>query len=252
MNPPSNLRWLPLLLVCALAQADTLGELKGTLAKLNGQDPVKATIAYQFWSKQGDDKKPVITEGKATSQAEDGPQGLKLSWSRNLIQTAAQEARAKVQDPEKKTPTRRAIEGLKAVEVSEYLNGSDELLRTLEQAQLVEEKADTWQGKPARLLNLKLTPRLGEQEKKYVKELEATAKLWVGSDGLPLAIQSSVHIKGRALLVISFEQNQKEEYHFARSGNRLIVVQHVNETSGSGGGEKGQSKTVVSLSLNGG
>lgn len=247
-----NFRCLPLLLACALAQADTLGDLKSALAKLNGQDPVKANITYQFWSKQGDDKKPVISEGKATSQAEDGPQGLKLTWSRNLIQTAAQEARAKVQDPEKKTPTRRAIEGLKAVAVSEYLNGSDELIRTLDQAQLIDEKTETWQGKPARLLNLKLTPRMGEQEKKYVKELEATAKLWVGADGLPLAIQSSVRVKGRALLVITFEQSQKEEYHFARSGNRLIVVQHVSETSGSGGGEKGQTKAVVNLSLIGG
>jgi len=245
-------RPLPLLLLCALAQADTLADLKGTLARLNGQEPVKASIAYQFWSKQGDDKKPVITEGKATSQAEDGPQGLRLSWSRTLIQTAAQEARAKAQDPEKKTPTRRAIEGLKAVEVSEYLNGSDELLRTLEQSQLIDEKADTWQGRPARLLNLKLIPRLGAQEKKYVKELEATAKVWVGADGLPLAIQSQVHLKGRAMLVISFEQDQKEEYQFIRAGNRLIVTQHVSENQSSGGGEKGQTKTVVNLSVIGG
>jgi len=247
-----TLRWLPLLLACTLAQADALSDLKGTLSRLNGQEPVKATVVYQFWSQQGDDKKPIITEGKATSTVEDGPQGLKISWSRGLLQTAAQEVRAKAQDPEKKTPTRRAIEGLKAMEVAEYLNGSEELLRTLEQAQVLEDKPDTWQGKPARLLTLKLVPRLGQQEKKYVKEMEATAKVWIGADGVPLAAQSQVHVKGRALLVISFEQNQKQEYHFARAGNRLVVIQHVDESRGSGGGEKGQTKTVVNLSLNGG
>ncbi|HJV47820.1 MAG TPA: hypothetical protein VJ549_00965 [Geothrix sp.] len=244
-----NLRWIPCLLVCAVMQADALSDLRGALARLNGQEPVKANVTYQFWSQQGDDKKPVITEGRASSQVEDGPQGLKICWNRNLIQTAAQEARAKALDPEKKTPTRRAIEGLKAIEVAEYLNGSDELIRILDQAQLLEEKAETWQGRPARLLSLKVTPRLGQQDKKYVKELEATAKIWIGADGLPLASESHVHMKGRALLVISFEQNQKQEYRYVRAGNRLVVVHHVDESSGSGGGEKGQSKTVVDLSL---
>ncbi len=247
-----NQRWLPLLFACSLVQADTLSDLKGTLAKLNGQEPVKANVVYQFWSQQGDEKKPVITEGKANSTVEDGPQGLKISWSHGLIQAATQEARAKAQDPEKKTPTRRAIEGLKAVEVADYLNGSEELLRKLEQATVIDEKADTWQGKPARLLSLKLTPKLAADQKKYVKELEASAKVWIGADGVPLAVETKVHVKGRALLVITFEQNEKHEYHFARSGNRLVVVHHVNEENGSGGGEKGQTKTVMNLNVIGG
>ncbi|GLH74870.1 hypothetical protein GETHLI_33720 [Geothrix limicola] len=244
-----NLRWMPCLLVCAVMHADALSDLRGALARLNGQEPVKANLVYQFWSQQGDDKQPVVTEGRANSQVEDGPQGLKICWNRSLIQTAAQEARAKALDPEKKTPTRRAIEGVKAIDVAEYLNGSDELLRTLDQAQLIEEKAETWQGRPARLLSLKVTPRLGQRDKKYVKELEATAKIWIGADGLPLASETQVHMKGRALLVISFEQNQKQEYRYVRAGNRLVVVHHVDESSGSGGGEKGQTKTVVDLSL---
>ena len=245
-----DLRLISLLLACALLPADTLSDLKGTLSRLNGQDPVKASVDYQFWSRQGSDKKPVITEGRAQSHVEDGPQGLKIAWSRPLIQAAAQEARAKAQDPEKKTPTREAIEGLGAVELSDALNGADRLLRTLDQAQLVEEKADQWQGHPARLLRLKVTPRLSQEDQKYVKELEASAQVWVGADGLPLAAESQTHMKGRALLVINFEQRQKEAFRFARMGNRLVVVHHETESSGSGGGQQGQSKRVTDLSLN--
>jgi soluble cytochrome b562 len=246
-----NLRLLSLLLAGAILPADSLSDLKGTLARLNGQEPIKASVEYQFWNRQGEEKKPVITEGRATTLVEDGPQGLKMSWSRGLIKTASEEARAKALDPEKKTPTRRAIEGLKAIDVNDYLNGAEELLRTLDQSQLVEERVEAWQGKPARLLQFKVTPRLGQQEKKYIKEMEATAKVWVGSDGLPLAAENQVRMKGRALLVISFEQQQKEEFQFLRAGNRLVVVHHVQENSGSGGGEKGQSRSVVKLSLNG-
>jgi len=245
-----HLRLLSLLLLGSLAQADTLSDLKGLLPRLNGAEPIKATVDYQFWNRQGDDKKPLITEGRATTQVEDGPQGLRMTWSRNTLQAAAQEAKAKALDPEKKTPTRRAIEGLKALEVSDYLNGADELLRTLEQSQLVQERLDTWEGKPAKLLQLKVTPKLGQQERKYIKEMEATARVWVNSEGLPLAAETEIRMKGRALLVISFEQHQKEAFQFTRAGNRLVVLRHAQESSGSGGGEKGQSKTVMSLRLN--
>jgi hypothetical protein len=244
------LRLLSLLLLGSLVQADTLSDLKGLLPRLQGSEPIKASVDYQFWNRQGDDKKPVITEGRATTQVEDGPQGLRMTWSRNTLQAAAQEAKAKALDPEKKTPTRRALEGLKALEVSDYLNGADELLRTLEQSQLVQERLDTWEGKPAKLLQLKVTPKLGQQERKYIKEMEATAKVWVSNEGLPLAAETEIRMKGRALLVISFEQHQKEAFQFTRVGNRLVVLRHAQESSGSGGGEKGQSKTVMSLSLN--
>lgn len=112
----------------------------------------------------------------------------------------------------------------------------------------MEAKADTWQGKPATRLQLKLTPKLSKQNQKYVKEMVATASVWVGGDGLPLAAETQVHMKGRALLVISFEQDQKESFQFARVGNRLVVTRHSQESSGSGGGESGQTKTVVALS----
>lgn len=242
-----TLRLLALFLAGGLLQADALADLKGTLAHLNGQDPIKVSVDYQFWNKQGDDKKPVITEGKATTSVEDGPQGLRMSWSHALIQTAMQEAKAQAQDPEKKASTRRAIEGLKAIEVSDYLNGAQELLRTLDQGQLVEEKDEAWQGKPAKLLRFKLTPKLSKQDQKYVKELEATAKVWIGVDGLPLAAETQMHMKGRALLVISFEQQQQQAFTFTRMGNRLVVIHHTQESSGSGGGEHGQSKTVITL-----
>ncbi len=244
-----HLRLLALLLLGSLVRADTLSDLKELLSRLHGAEPIKASVEYQFWSRQGDDKKPVITEGRATTQVEDGPQGLRMAWSRSTLQAAAQEAKSKVLDPEKKTPTRRALESLKALEVSDYLNGAEELLRTLEQSQLVAERAETWQGKPARLLQLKVTPKLGQQERKYIKEMEATAKVWVSAEGLPLAAETEVRMKGRALLVISFEQHQKEIFEFTRAGNRLVVLRHGQESSGSGGGEKGQTKSVMSLSL---
>jgi hypothetical protein len=244
-----SLRLAALLLTTGLLQADALSELKETLLRLNGQEPVKASVEYAYWSRQGDEKAPVVTEGKASAFIEDGPQGLKMAWSRALLQAAQQEAKVLAMDPEKRGMTRRAIEGLKALEVNEYLNAAEDLLRTLEQGQLVDEKAEPWQGKTARRLHFKLTPRLSKQDKKYVKDLDATATIWVGADGLPLAAETQTRMKGRALLVISFDQQRKEAFQFTRVGNRLVVVLHTQESSGSGGGERGQSRTTTTLRL---
>lgn len=244
-----NLRLLVLILAGGLLRADSLSDLKSALARLNGQESIKASVDYQFWSKQGEEKSPSITEGQATTLVEDGPQGLKMAWSRVLIQTALQEAKAQAKDPEQKDATRRAIQGLRALQVSEYLSGAEDLLQTLEQGQLTGETSEAWQGKPAKLLQFKVTPKLSKQNQKYVKEMEATAKVWIGADGVPLAAETQMRMKGRAMLVISFEQREKHAYRFTRVGNRLVVVHHALESSGSGGGQRGESKTVVTLHL---
>lgn len=242
-------RLLPLLLLGTLLRGDALADLKGALAHLGGRGPVRARVDYRFWNRQGDDKKPVITEGRAEAQVEDGPQGLRMSWGHDLIRRAAREAQEQVRDPEAKAPTQLALEGLKATTVLACLNAAEDLSGLLGQAQLIETREEAWQGKPARRLRLKVSPKLSGQGRKYIREFEATADVWVGPDGLPLAAETDVHLKGRALLVISFEQQERETFHYVRTGNRLVVIHHTKESQGSGGGEHGQRKTVVDLAL---
>jgi hypothetical protein len=242
-------RLLFLLAAASLLRADALTDLRGTLAHLDGHAPVKARVNYEFWNRQGDDKHPVITQGQASALVEEGPQGLRLSWSPDLLQAAGREAQAHALDPEVKTPTRDAIEGMKALTVDDALDGASHLLRTLENAQLVSVQTGAWQGQPARVLQLKLAPRLSQQDRKYVKDFQATAQVWVGADGTPLAAETETNLKGRAFLVISFQQQEHERFRFVRSGNRLIVIHHADESTGSGGGEHGQQKTVVDLTL---
>jgi len=231
-------------------RADSLADLKARLRALNGSESLKASVDYQIWSRSGDVKKPVITQGKVTAWVEEGPQGLKIFWGRDLIQKAIQEARLQNTDPEKTTPTRRAMGSLGALDLEEYFNSGEKLLQDLEQATLVEEKSDTLDGKLVRLLSFKLEPRMSKQQRKYVKELDATAKLWVDKDGVPVGAEQNVKVKGKALLVISFQSEQHDEFRFARIGERLVTVSHIHEDSGSGGGESGASKQVTTLRYN--
>jgi hypothetical protein len=123
------------------------------------------------------------------------------------------------------------------------------MLRTLDPAEFVEEKAEAWEGQPARRLTFKLTPRLNERTRKMIKELDATVRIWIGADGLPLAAERRMQLKGRAYLVISFESTELETFRFKHTGDRLVVVRHDKESSGSGAGERNQQRTVANLTL---
>ena len=240
---------LLLCLLCSAARADALSDLKTALSRLKGDDAVHASVDYAFQGRSGDEKSPVMEEGRVCATVEEGPPGLRIFWDRKTLDSSAAEVRARLADPEKKTPTRSAMEALNAVTLSGYLNAAPGLLNRLAQGTLVEEKTATWQDRPARLLVFKLVPKLDAQSKKYVKEFEVVAKLWVGADGLPLAAQNRTTLKGRALLMITFEQTEEESYEYARRGDRLVAVRHMKEEHHSGMGEKNDRKTTVNLRL---
>lgn len=245
------MRMLPCLLILALLplRADAVADLKARLRALGGATPLKASVDHQIWQRNGDSKHPVTVQGEVNAWVEEGAQGLKLFWSRDLLQRALQEGRAKNADPEKTTPIKQAMASLDALTLQEYFNASEQILQDLDQAVLVEDRADTLDGKPARLLAFKLNPKLGAREKKYIKEMDATARIWLDPGGMPLGAEEQVKLKGKAMVVISFQQEQRDEYRFARFGDRLVTVSHTRESSGSGGGESGASRQVTRLSF---
>jgi hypothetical protein len=228
--------------------ANGLDDLRSSLQKLQGSEPVKATLDHSFWRQTMDDKKPTVSQGKVTAQLEDGPQGLKVAWGRGTLQQAAKELAAQEREPDRPAPTRIALRNVDPLEAGESLNHAEALLRDLAQAQVQEEKADAWQGKPARLLVLKLTPRIPESQRKYLKELKVEAKVWVGADGVPLAFSSSVAYKGSRMF-ISFEGGNTQERHFARVGNRLVVTRATSEDRNAGFGASSQTKKTTTVTV---
>lgn len=240
-----------LLATVPLLHADTFSDLKAQLVRLNGGDAVKATFEVQYWQQVLEDKKPTVTQGRATAQVEDGPQGVRIGWSRGLLQQAQAEAKAQAKDPEKTVGTRAAMGTLGPLGVSETLNYAEALLREFErgQVQVQAERQETWNGKPAKLLVLKMEPRIPANQKKYMKELKVDAKLWVGADGLPLAYATDVKFKGSRFF-ISFEGGNRDEIQFARAGNRLVAAQLTSENQNSGLGQQTQRKNTNTVTLN--
>ena len=242
---------LVLTLLALPLRADALADLKVQLGRLQGAEPVKASVDYSFWRQVVDDKKPTVTQGKANAQVEDGPGGVRIAWSRPLLQQALAESKAQAQNPEKTAPTRDALGGFGPMGMSEYLNYAEALLRDFErgQIQILQERPETWRGQPARLLVLKATPKLPETQRKYIKDMKVDAKLWVGQDGLPLAYSTVVKFKGSRFF-ISFEGSSSDEWHFSHVGNRLVVNRVDSENAQSGLGQQSQRKSTTVVTLN--
>lgn len=242
---------LGLLLTATSLRADAFADLRTTLQQLVGADPLSGTVELAFADKSGDAKKPKLEEGRATAAIALGADGLRITWAPEQLAAARQEAEAGTGKPKQPTPTREAMSRLDAVKLQDYLDAGAELLRRLACAKLLSEKEDRWQDQPARLLTFTLEPPLSEEDKKVVKEIDGTARVWLAADGTPLAAESSLRLKGRVVMVIGFEHSQKEQFTFARTGNRLVVTSHQLETIDDGGGQHAQSETNVTIRLAG-
>jgi hypothetical protein len=113
------------------------------------------------------------------------------------------------------------------------------LLDTLAHSQLVSEKADTYQGKPARLVQLVYTPPIEDMSKVSIKENAHTAQMWIGADGLPLAAVMTHKLRGSFMMFISFEQASRDELVFNVVNNRLVLAHRDEQGTRKGPGGDG-------------
>jgi hypothetical protein len=224
---------------------DPLAELTDALGRLAASQPVRARVEHRFTSSQGDD--PPGAEGLATAVASADADGLQVAWSRAVLDEAEREEARLLAEPGARTPVRDALLDLRVPALGRVLDAAPELLRVLRGASLVEARDDAWGGAPARLLVLRVTPPLGARERRYVKEVQATARVWIGPDGVPLAAEQDILAKGRIFLIITFEVALTERLRFARSGDRLLAVHRESEQRSSGAGEKGWRRSVTDV-----
>lgn len=236
---------LPAFLFASLMlRADGLADMKATLSHLSAGAPLKGTFELKTWNRDGKGKEMEERSGQASAWVEDGPQGLRLAWGREVFQKLEAEAQAQQKNPDAKMPLTQAFKRLDPKEIAEQVNAAGRLLRELEEAKFLEEKSEPWQGQPARLLRFVFTKeKLKGKDAKRIKEFDGWAKVWVGPDGTPLAFQRSLTFKGSVFL-ISFHGSEEENGTFTRSGDRLWISRAETKTAGGGMGMEGQGLVV--------
>ena len=236
------------LLATPLARADGLADLKAALARLQAQTPLKATLEVKASEKQGEGAEAVDKQGEAIVTLEDGARGLQVFYAKDLLARMDAEARQLARDPKAKTPTALGLGKLDTAEVLHMACAAPALARSLDESVFRSEKADTWNGRPARLLSFTLPlSKLPEQQRKYVKAFDSTLSIWIGADGTPLASATSTTVKGRAFVVVSFEALEESSLTYGVLGDRLMTLRSETHSTSRGAGERGEQRVVKTL-----
>jgi hypothetical protein len=241
-----------ILSLCAapLAHADGLSDLKTALLRLQGQTPLKAVVEAKTWNRQGEGKDQEETHGLASVSVEESSRGLQVLYSKDMLAKLETEERQREKDKKAKTPTLSALNEVNSSALRPMISAAGSLSRSLEKANFKGEKADVFNGKPARLLNFEMSiDKLNERERKYMKKFDGQLDVWIAADGTPLASRSIQAVSGRAYVVISFEMKNEEEWIYGTVGDRLIALKKESKNSGAGMGEKGEGKVTKTLQV---
>jgi hypothetical protein len=226
--------------------ADPLGDVRAALGRLPAREPVRATLELQ---------QSVVSEGKFDNdkfagkvavELEGNSSGFHIIVPRPLLEQLDRERNAQVRDPKQKTATVSALNEIVPAATVDAIDFAPTLLRLLDGGKLVSDAAGTWQGKPARVLVVRVSDRSDPEEKGRLKVSDNKLTLWLGSDLVPLAAEHIFNAKV-SILVFKAEFKRKESWHLARSGDRLIRARYESTQVSSGMGQKGNESVVATV-----
>lgn len=208
-----------LTLVCTVPglRADTLTDLKARLKALKAETPITLKLEQTSTElDEGKEKKEV-----RTLKVAEGPGGIKV-----LEDSGASGAARPGKAPG--DPTARKGDS----QWRRQLRAQADLLEELEKATLVGESPEQLEGRPVRRLRLKLNLDLDEDARKHVKRSTMEATLWLGADGLPLAMERRIDLEVRAMLFIKVWTKVDSRYRFLRVQDRLITTEATDAVEG--------------------
>ncbi|MDC8759266.1 hypothetical protein [Janthinobacterium fluminis] len=236
-------------LLCNTASATGLDDLKAALAPLQGQGVLRGTYEAreQKTDLEKNGAKPELAQVSAL--VEDDAGGLQIHWDRALLKRAADESRPA--KGKKSDALTQAIGSSSAPRIAAAVNYAPKLLQQLASSQLKQERVDTYQGKPARLLEINFTPPDEDNDKVKVKENTHLAQVWLGADGLPLAASVTHKVKVSFMVFLSYETTSKEELLFSAQANRLVVLRREEQGNEKGMGSEGKFSRLYTFTPKG-
>jgi hypothetical protein len=119
------------------------------------------------------------------------------------------------------------------------------MLRLLATGTKVTETRGMRDGKPVRVVILKLTPKLPPEATSIwnVKFAEDRLTLWVGDDNVPVAAER-IRRGTAGFMFIKGQMTDRSTWSFIRHNDRLLVTRAESSFAGSGFGQKGEGKDV--------
>jgi hypothetical protein len=237
-------RLIVVLCIALPMSADTLSDVKAALGRLTARTPMRVTWSHESndttSGKYANDK----SSGRVSVEAVQDAGSFRVEIPRALLDKAAGEAHAARGD------TRRALDSVSPVGISEDLDFADSFTGLLNTGTVREEKRVMWNGAPARLLVLQLKEPKREREITLGKVTftENRLNVWIGADDVPLAAEHLLKVSA-GFLMFHGDSSTKKSWHFTKKDDHFVVARYEDWTSFSGLGQKGEGHTVVTVSI---
>lgn len=229
----------------APAADSTLDRLRATLSGLQATEPVKGTVQLSEWKRETKDKKPREFSGTATVHFDVGKESIGLRVSGASLARARAEANAGRDAPR---PTRNVLGQIDPLAVEGWLDAGKGLLEQLRDAELLEDRPDASRGRPGRVLRLKLGTRGGDAPSQVKVDADATLRVWVDAEGLPLASDQTSRFEA-GILFLKGKGTGRTTRTYQKIGMRLVAVEETDERSFEGLGSEGASKRVLRIAI---
>ena len=227
----------------SLLRADGLADLRAALKGLPPPTKVKVRIEEDSQEREeGKDR----TEHR-TVVVEDGPDGSRILEDSRPAPAQAGQGEAKSggkkgggkKEGGAKGPVKRNGD------FRDALRPSEGLLEQLEKARLLEEKAETRDGRPARRLKLAMDLDLDAEARSHLKQANHEATVWIGQDGLPMAMTHRIEMKARVLLFASVWTKIEIQRRFQWHQNRLLLLDEQADVQGAALGKTFSAKDTT-------
>ena len=243
---------LCLALAAPALSADPLSDLRAHLRKAENGAPIKAQIGVVSVRKSSDEGDDQRTTEEGSVLAEHDAAGLRLSWSAQQIRADRQADWRRAANPDASERKDGGLDLLDAKKAAELLDPAEVLRLDVEGAKLVADRSEPRNGRPTRVLVIEPRDGLSARERKSLKSREESIKIWLDAAGQPIATERTAKLKFSKFL-ITFEVKLHQTRTLARTpGGRLYVSFAVEESSGSGLGQSGETKKTFRVSPMGG
>jgi hypothetical protein len=242
-----------ILFVAALAgsaRADVVAEMRAALSQLRATKPIHVSIDVQRSRKNEGRFANQQFAGAVSLDVVEDEAGLRMTFSRAVLERADRESREHTADPRKQTPTRAAINDTQPTEVADAVDFAGPFLRLLDTATKLTETRAVRDGRPVRVIVLKLTPKLPPEATSIfsVKFTEDQLTIWLADDNIPVAAER-IQRGTAGFMFIKGQMTNRSTWIFSRFADRLIVLRDDTSYAGSGFGQKGEGRSVQVLTV---
>src|SRR6185369_8619730 len=110
-------------------------------------------------------------------------------------------------------------------------------------ATLIDEQTATLGGKPSTVLHVKVKPSFATKSR-FVSEPKIELKIWIGSDGVPLAAERVSNFSA-GVGFVKGENTRTERWEFAVIGDRLYATRYDQSEDATAAGKHIKSSRTV-------